>query len=207
MRLICLALALFAVYVSASSLTCGFCTLLLNDVKRVAATDFVTNIYLYLQKKTCLETHDEVFCDLHSQNVRRIEYHAMLSSINVDESCNKLGFCSDATYVTDSDEAYVRRVLANNPPFVEHEGPIDLEHKLRFLVVADVHIDYDYTEVQSSREHDVGEEHRMYTVDLLPEELARFERPQEASRQVRPRGQVRHSLGHRPDLLRPGSDT
>jgi hypothetical protein len=159
-------------------LVCKICKMSVVMLKLACTSDFVLGIYLQIDYMNCVQTYSPQHCEERKNLVSRPNYIAQFRAINGDEICTKMQICTAAKYVPDSTHAYMSHVLKHNPPFMAYEGVADVKHALRFLVVADIHIDYDYIEVREQSEPAVESLDRVHERDLLPQGLARNKRHQ-----------------------------
>lgn len=137
---------------------CETCINITEGMKALFRLDTVVKLYQdYDRENWCLKKYDEQLCNGFERLVTPHLYRAMISYINSDEICVKLGICKDAKYVNDTanepcsnkiqSKSYEIRNNAMYQDTPKSESKNTSQKKLRFLVAADIHLDYDYVEV------------------------------------------------------------
>ena len=128
---------------------CNFCIWSIELVKSILRSNLFYSRYGQEQYQSCIKSRTKAYCDGANINNWPFIYMGKFSVINSNEFCAKYKFCTNFIYKSDSAIKYKARLLSNNSsPIVNYETlATNPNNPLKFLVVADVHIDYAYKEV------------------------------------------------------------
>jgi hypothetical protein len=134
--------------VSAFKFLCDICTWICEKHKTDLRSDEKINKQLKEYYDTCIKTNSETFCKGRITNVLPYEYRASISKYNCEEICNSYWFCNIVKYEKDTTKSFEGKHLAHSPPFTSYEGLAPNNDKpIKFLVVTDIHMDFDYLPV------------------------------------------------------------
>jgi hypothetical protein len=97
----------------------------------------------------CIKDYPQEMCDLTWNNILKLELNNAVTMLDPIVVCSELLLCDQPTIVIDSTSRYFARVLKDSPPALSPRvsNVSNTSKPLRFLVFADVHLEYDYQEV------------------------------------------------------------
>eukprot|EP00826_Nyctotherus_ovalis_P048952 TRINITY_DN582_c0_g2_i9.p1 TRINITY_DN582_c0_g2~~TRINITY_DN582_c0_g2_i9.p1 ORF type:complete len:508 (+),score=109.11 TRINITY_DN582_c0_g2_i9:192-1715(+) len=132
----------------ARSLICNACISGIETYKSYLRSGSVVEAEKRKYYERCIKSgSSRLFCAGRRDNVVPYEYKAQISKYNSDEMCWSYGLCTDVKYVKDPHKSYAAKVLAHSPPYTTYEGLAPNRSKpIKFLVVTDIHMDFDYRE-------------------------------------------------------------
>lgn len=135
----------------ARSLICNACITGVESYKSYLRSSSVVEQEKRKYYDKCIKSgSSKQFCAGRRDNVVVHEYKAQISKYNSDEMCWSYGLCRDVNYVKNTRKSYAAKVLAHSPPYTAYEGLAPNRSKpIKFLVVTDIHMDFDYREVLS----------------------------------------------------------
>jgi len=124
------------------------CRFLLSTLKKVLTSSFFTSIYMKYEELQC--KYDQYPYD-YCKNISFYQYqHHYIAIINTiidpDTLCCDYNLCNEKKFEPDPDLPFIKRVGLNTKPFIKNSY-ISGGERIRFAVFADLHIDYDYEEV------------------------------------------------------------
>lgn len=98
----------------------------------------------------CLKRTDQVYCEGIDQLTSVSGYPILTATLSSEEICTRAGYCDDAIYLKDRIEDYTKHILDDSPrPPVREKIMVVSKKPIRFIIVADIHVDYEYTEGRS----------------------------------------------------------
>lgn len=127
---------------------CEFCTKFIDFAKQLLKGKDFTETYLDSYNSACLERGQPDYCFEVTQIANITVYPLLVSTIDTEMICSLAGYCKEAVYLEDKINDYARRVLNSSLRSKVNEEQVEKSVKpIRLLVVGDIHIDYNYTEV------------------------------------------------------------
>jgi len=127
---------------------CRPCLWICEWQKKKLRSDKVINEQLKKYYDTCIKKSSKEYCQGRITNELPYEYRAAVSKYNCDEECKKYWLCSDIKFEKDTTKSFAGKHLSRSRPFTSYEGLAPNKSKpLKFLVVADIHMDFDYEPV------------------------------------------------------------
>ena len=133
----------------ARSFLCNICIFGIDLVKSVLRSNLFNGFYRNKKYNDCLKNgNKDFYCKGISENVIKHQYFGQFAYINNDEFCMNMNLCTDVKYVKDKFTYYLSRILKDKGPYMSYETiGTNVEKPINFIVVADIHMDFDYVEV------------------------------------------------------------
>jgi len=160
---------------------CRPCLWICEREKEKLRSDKVINKQLDEYYADCKKKYSEVYCKGTITNELPYNYRAAVSRYDCEEECHKYWLCTDVKFEKDTTKSFAGKHLSRSPPFTSYEGLAPNTTKpLKFLVVADIHMDFDYEPVVFELIYRVGKllVKNLFVVVRVPRRLVKTKKNQ-----------------------------